>query len=220
MTEKGDAKEEKKEKEKKPAKQKENKKTKQEGSAKETKKPTAPVSENFKYIVTIHDTDIDGNLPLLYAIHQIDGIGMRVAQAIVNKVKIPYNQKIGSLSDTELENLIKQIEGVSSYMPSWMLNRHIDPETNTSYHLIGEDVKIKRQEDINLMKMIKCYKGIRHEKGYKVRGQRTKSNGRTGMAAGVTKKALATTAKEQTAQPAAAANENKAKPKAPESNKK
>ncbi len=39
------------------------------------------------------------------------------------------------------------------------------------------------------MKMIRCYRGIRHEQGQKVRGQRTRSNGRTGLTVGVTKKA-------------------------------
>ncbi len=38
------------------------------------------------------------------------------------------------------------------------------------------------------MKMIRSYRGVRHERGQKVRGQRTRSNGRTGMAAGVLKK--------------------------------
>ena len=41
---------------------------------------------------------------------------------------------------------------------------------------------------MNLMKMIRSYRGVRHERGQKVRGQRTRSNGRTGMAAGVLKK--------------------------------
>ncbi len=44
------------------------------------------------------------------------------------------------------------------------------------------------RDDINLMKMIRCYKGIRHEQGQKVRGQRTRSNGRTGMTMGVIRK--------------------------------
>jgi len=38
--------------------------------------------------------------------------------------------------------------------------------------------------------MIRCYKGIRHEQGQKVRGQRTRSNGRTGMTMGVIRKKL------------------------------
>ena len=43
-------------------------------------------------------------------------------------------------------------------------------------------------EDINLMKKIRSYKGIRHERGQKVRGQRTKSTGRTGTTVGVKRK--------------------------------
>jgi small subunit ribosomal protein S13 len=38
-----------------------------------------------------------------------------------------------------------------------------------------------------MMRKMRCYKGIRHETGQKVRGQRTKSTGRTGMTVGVKK---------------------------------
>jgi small subunit ribosomal protein S13 len=38
------------------------------------------------------------------------------------------------------------------------------------------------------MRKIRCYKGIRHETGQKVRGQRTKSTGRTGTTVGVKRK--------------------------------
>ena len=38
------------------------------------------------------------------------------------------------------------------------------------------------------MKKIRCYRGIRHETGQKVRGQRTRSNGRTGLTLGVSRK--------------------------------
>jgi small subunit ribosomal protein S13 len=35
---------------------------------------------------------------------------------------------------------------------------------------------------------IKCYRGIRHAKGKKVRGQRTRSTGRKGMTVGVVRR--------------------------------
>jgi len=38
------------------------------------------------------------------------------------------------------------------------------------------------------MKKIKCWRGIRHRLGLKVRGQRTKTTGRTGMTIGVRRK--------------------------------
>ncbi len=43
-------------------------------------------------------------------------------------------------------------------------------------------------DDINLLKKIRAYRGIRHETGQKVRGQRTKSTGRTGLIVGVKRK--------------------------------
>jgi small subunit ribosomal protein S13 len=43
-------------------------------------------------------------------------------------------------------------------------------------------------DDINRMRRTRSYKGIRHDKGKKVRGQRTRSNGRKGLAVGVVKK--------------------------------
>jgi len=49
-------------------------------------------------------------------------------------------------------------------------------------------VTMVRDDDINMMRKIRCYKGIRHETGQKVRGQRTKSTGRTGSTVGVSKK--------------------------------
>ena len=44
------------------------------------------------------------------------------------------------------------------------------------------------QEDVNRMKKTRSYKGIRHESGHKVRGQRTSSNGRRGSTIGVVRK--------------------------------
>jgi small subunit ribosomal protein S13 len=46
-----------------------------------------------------------------------------------------------------------------------------------------------KREDINTMKKIRSYVGIRHERGHKVRGQRTKSTGRKGLTVGVKRKA-------------------------------
>jgi len=60
--------------------------------------------------------------------------------------------------------------------------------TGETHHYISGDLETSRRDDINRMKMIRSYRGVRHERGQKVRGQRTRSNGRTGMAAGVLKK--------------------------------
>ena len=66
-----------------------------------------------------------------------------------------------------------------------MANRPKDVYTGETKHLFGPDVMLQKDEDVNLMRKIRCYKGIRHETGQKVRGQRTKSTGRTGTTVGV-----------------------------------
>jgi len=44
---------------------------------------------------------------------------------------------------------------------------------------------MSQRHDINRLKMIESYRGIRHKRGQKVRGQRTKSTGRTEGTIGV-----------------------------------
>jgi small subunit ribosomal protein S13 len=57
--------------------------------------------------------------------------------------------------------------------------------------MLGSDWLVMIREDIDLMKRIKSYKGVRHEFGYKVRGQRTRSTGRKGAVVGVARKKIA-----------------------------
>jgi small subunit ribosomal protein S13 len=66
----------------------------------------------------------------------------------------------------------------------------MDFETGEDMHIVGVDLDVRRKDDINMMKMIRCYKGVRHEDGQKVRGQRTRSNGRTGLTLGVMRQRL------------------------------
>ncbi len=181
-------------KEPKDAKEKEAKEPKKE--KKEAKKPKPEGSkdktqekEDFKYIVRIAGTDLDGKRRLMDALSDIRGIGIRTAMLIADKVGLPRREKIGNFDDTQIENIEKAIESLAEYAPTWMLNRQNDWETGEDSQIIGPDLQVKIRDDVNLMKKIRCYKGIRHEQGQKVRGQRTRSNGRTGLTMGVTKKA-------------------------------
>jgi small subunit ribosomal protein S13 len=69
-----------------------------------------------------------------------------------------------------------------------MRNRPLDTYAREGKHIFGTEVATSREDDINRMRKIRSYRGIRHEQGQKVRGQRTKSTGRTGATVGVTKK--------------------------------
>ena len=61
-------------------------------------------------------------------------------------------------------------------------------DTGDDIHPDRIDLKMSHEDDLNRMKKVKSYKGIRHASGHKVRGQRTYSNGRKGLALGVSKR--------------------------------
>lgn len=142
----------------------------------------------FKHIVRIADTDLDGNRNVVHALTGITGIGIRMARSIVNLADIDGNRKLGNLTDDEIEILKKLIEENIEKMPPWMLNRRFDPVTGQNLHLLSKDVEFAKMLDIERMIRMKCYRGIRHAKGKKVRGQRTRSTGRKGRTVGVIRK--------------------------------
>ncbi len=146
--------------------------------------------EDFQYIVRLMNTDIDGEKPVLYALRQIKGVGTRVSETIVKSSHVDPLIKIGKLSEEEIDKLKEHIQSFSEEVPDWIKNRKRDPVTGKDDHLFGTQLDNAHREDINRMKKISSYKGIRHESGHKVRGQRTKSNGRTGMELGVQKKRI------------------------------
>ena len=87
-----------------------------------------------------------------------------------------------------MEKLRAAVEGYAQKVPGWMVNRPKDVYTGEARHLLGTEVSTTLDEDINIMRKIRSYRGIRHETGQKVRGQRTKSTGRTGATVGVKRK--------------------------------
>lgn len=146
-------------------------------------------NKEFKYIVRIAATDIDGNKPTRYALTQIKGINFMVANAIVNCTGVNPRERIGNLPDEEIEKISKAIETINEWLPPWLKNRRKDIYTGKDLHLIGTEIDLTLREDINLLKKIRSYRGIRHERGLPVRGQRTRSNKRKGLTVGVIKKA-------------------------------
>ena len=73
-------------------------------------------------------------------------------------------------------------------IPKWFLNRQRDIREGNWTQLISNGVDTKLREDLERLKKIKAHRGLRHFWGLKVRGQKTKSTGRTGRTLGVTKK--------------------------------
>lgn len=149
-------------------------------------KPTE--NEDFNFIVRIANTDIDGQKRVAVGIQSIKGVGKRVAEIIVKKADVDPAMKMGDLPDDKVKGIEDLISKYAEMVPTWAINRQSDYETGSDIHLIGNEIDLMVKDDINRMKMIRCYRGIRHEGRHKVRGQRTRSNGRKGLTMGVSRR--------------------------------
>jgi len=144
--------------------------------------------DEFKYIVRLANTDLDGHKKIIHGLTKIKGIGLHMAVFIADTAGVDREMKIGDLSDAQINKIKEVIENLGDKAPGWMVNHRRDYDTGKDIHLVSSDVDMRLREDINLLKMIRSYRGIRHELGLPVRGQRTRSNGRTGLALGVSRK--------------------------------
>jgi len=153
--------------------------------------PQKAMSKEFQHIVRIAGTDLDGTLKLNYALANIKGIGVPLANAIVRKASLNQETRVGFLSEIDVDRLTDIITNPAKHgFPPWMLNRRKDMETGKDLHLTGADLALKIKTDIEDMKNLKSWRGYRHAYGLRVRGQRTRTTGRSGKAMGVKKKEL------------------------------
>ena len=143
---------------------------------------------DFKYIIRISNSDVSGEERLAYALTSIRGIGPRISNAIINKLNLDAQMLTGKLSDKNVDEIEGAIANIGDYVPKWLLNRQNDYDSGEDMHSVSIDLKMTHDDDLNRMKKVKSYKGIRHASGHKVRGQRTYSNGRKGLALGVSRK--------------------------------
>lgn len=151
------------------------------------------MSKEFRHIVRIANTDLDGTQKLVYALTNVKGIGIKMANVIVKKANIDPTTRVGFLSETETEKIKGIIKDLGKHdVPSWLLNRAKDHQTGKHLHLIGSDLVLQTKTDIDEMKDIRSWRGFRHAYGLKVRGQHTRATGRTGKAIGVKFKKIRT----------------------------
>ena len=141
--------------------------------------------EDIRYFVRIGQTDLDGTKSVERALIEMDGIGRRAARVIADVADVDRTATLERLDEDTIETVVDAVENFDEYAPEWLANRRKDFFSGESSHLTGSDVELTRDQDINRMRMIRSYKGIRHERGQKVRGQRTKSTGRTEGTIGV-----------------------------------
>jgi len=159
--------------------------------------------EDIQYFVRIGQTDLDGTKSVERALTDMNGVGRRVARIIADKADVDRRDVIGALDEDKIDEIVDLVQGYADEVPEWLTNHQRDFFTGETTHEVGNDLGMSRRQDINRMKMVDTYRGVRHKRGQKVRGQRTKSTGRTEGTIGVNVEAI----KEEQAEEAAAEDE-------------
>jgi small subunit ribosomal protein S13 len=92
------------------------------------------------------------------ALTYIYGIGLTRSQEVLNQAQISPDTRVKNLSENELSRIRELLE--------------------KNYKIEG-DLRREVVQNVNRLKEITSYRGIRHKNGLPVRGQRTKTNSRT-----------------------------------------
>ncbi len=162
--------------------------TKDKGTKHPDSKPIKKI-EGLNMRVRFSETDLIGTKKLAIALTKVKGIGVNLARAIIDVSGLDKNKLAGHLTDEEVEKLEGiALEPTKFGIHEYMVNRQSDPETGITNHKLSSDLIFTKKSDIDAMKKIQCYKGVRHQIGLPVRGQRTRSSFRTGARVGVVKK--------------------------------
>ena len=149
------------------------------------------MSQEYRYILRIMGTDVQGTLKTTYAVAQVKGISLSLSNAILKKAGVNPDLRVGFLTESDLSKIEEVIKDPAKYgLPTWMFNRRKDSETGKDKHLLSADLLLRTKMDIDEAKDIRSWRGYRHAYSLKVRGQRTKTTGRAGKALGVKKKTL------------------------------
>ncbi len=145
-------------------------------------------NREFKEIVRIAGVDCDGKRKVLDGLSLVKGLGWATARAICITLNIPMDVRLGYLTDDEVARIEAAINNPQSLkIPAWMLDRRRDPVTSEDKHLLTSDLELTQKMDVERMMRIKSWKGVRHSLGLKVRGQSTRTTGRTGGPIGFSK---------------------------------
>ena len=88
------------------------------------------MAEQFRSIVRVLNTDIDGNKKVFMALKRIRGIGFMFSNAICNNLSIERDRKIGTLTVEDVKKIEELVENPVS-LPKWLLNRRRDYDTGS-----------------------------------------------------------------------------------------
>ncbi len=102
--------------------------------------------------------DIPNDRKTVISLTYLFGVGQKTARDLCNKAAVEEDKRARDLTDEEISRITMILE--RDYIVEGPLRRQV-------------------QQNINRLRDIKSYRGIRHRVGLPVRGQRTKTNART-----------------------------------------
>lgn len=141
--------------------------------------------DDLRYFVRIGQTDLDGTKTVERSLSGMNGIGRRTARIVAEEADVDRTATFGRLDEDDIERVVEAVENYADEVPEWLTNHRKEYFSGETTHETGNDLSMSRRRDLNRMQMIDSYKGVRHKRGQKVRGQRTKSTGRTEGTIGV-----------------------------------
>ncbi|MBI4896178.1 MAG: 30S ribosomal protein S13 [Candidatus Aenigmarchaeota archaeon] len=144
------------------------------------------VEQKMQKIVRILSTDIPGDLAVLRAVRKVKGVSFMFARALCQVTHLDGSEQVGLLTPQQIKSIEEAIQNPP--VPSWLLNRRKDPTTGVSSHVVMAKLDFQLREDVNKLRKMRSYRGVRHELGLPVRGQRTRSSFRKNTTVGVSKK--------------------------------
>jgi small subunit ribosomal protein S13 len=106
----------------------------------------------------IEGINLPQNKRIEYGLTYLFGIGLKLSQNILNKLRIDFSKRVKDLTNDEIAAIQKEV--------------------STNYATEGE---LRKEIMMNIKRLMEngSYRGTRHKKGLPVRGQRTKTNART-----------------------------------------
>ncbi len=102
--------------------------------------------------------DIPDEKKISFSLRYIYGVGPKIAAEILSNAKIDPEKRAKDLTADEINQIAKQLEK----------------------HAVGGQLRRMVRDNIDRLRRINSYKGLRHRMGLPVRGQRTRTNARTG----------------------------------------
>lgn len=147
--------------------------------------------QEYRYILRIMGTDVQGTLKTSYAVAEVKGLSSALSNSILRKAGVNPDLRVGYITESDISKIEDVIRDPVKYgIPGWMFNRRKDTDSGKDNHVLSADLALKIKTDIDGAKEIRSWRGYRHAYSLKVRGQRTKTTGRAGKALGVKKKTL------------------------------